>query len=203
MLRRALVLALLGATFGTLFDWAHVRTGAIGYPRPDMFGIAWWVPLLYTCASLAIGLSHPIADRLLGRRPRFPHTRARLAVGFFGLCAIWFASGALPFSTMVVSAFLAPAALALWWTLDRTWQGLLAAVATAIVGFAVEVVLSRAGFFHHTHPDVLGIAVWLPWIYVAASVGLGNVGRWLAGEEIGSPEAASRGREAGVGLTPG
>ncbi|MCY0541599.1 hypothetical protein OVW21_26595, partial [Klebsiella pneumoniae] len=54
---------------------------------------------------------------------------------------------------------------------------------TAIVGFAVEVTLSRAGLFFHTHPDVLGIALWLPWIYVAASVGLGNVGRWLTALE--------------------
>jgi hypothetical protein len=47
----------------------------------------------------------------------------------------------------------------------------------------VEVVLSSAGLFSHTHPDVLGVALWLPWIYVAASVGVGNLGRWLCRDE--------------------
>ena len=55
-----------------------------------------------------------------------------------------------------------------------------AEAASVLAECAVEVVLSRAGLFRHTHPDVLGIALWLPWIYVGASVGLGNVGRFLA-----------------------
>jgi hypothetical protein len=183
MLRRVIVLALLGASFGTLFDIAHVQTGAIGYPHPSYLGIAWWVPLLYTGASLAIGLSHPQMDALLGK-PRVSLDRGRLLVGFVGLCAIWFASGAIHLDTLAVSAILAPASLALWFFLDRTWQGLAIAFGTAIMGCAIEVVLSGAGFFHHEHPDLLGIAMWLPWIYVAASVGLGNVGRWLASRDV-------------------
>jgi hypothetical protein len=180
VLKRALVLAALGATFGTLFDYAHVRTGAIVYPGDPPLGVPAWVPFLYMGAALSIGLLHPVGDRLLHRRPRFPHTPARLAIGFLGLCAIWFLSGALPFDTLTVSALLATAGVAMWWWLDRTWQGLLAAAATALGGCLTEVVLSRSGAFRHTHPDVLGVALWLPWIYVAASVGLGNVGRFLA-----------------------
>jgi hypothetical protein len=191
MLRRAIVLGLLGASLGTLFDYAHVCTGAIAYPGPPRFGVPGWVPLLYTSAALAIGLLHPLGDRLLRRQARFAHTPARLAVGFLGLCAVWFLSGALPLPTPAVSAILAAASLGLWWGLDRTWQGLAAAAVTAASGCAVEVVLSRAGLFRHMHPDVLGVALWLPWIYVAASVGLGNVGRWLA-EQEDSQAAAQR-----------
>ena len=176
-----LVLALLGATFGTLFDEAHVLTGAIRYPGPPAFGVPWWVPLLYAGASLGIGLSTPIADGWLGRRARFPETPARLVAGFVGLCAVWFASGALPLGSAAVAVILAAASLGMWWGLDRTWQGLVEAAGTALAGCAVEVTLSRAGLFAHTRQDVLGLAWWLPWIYVAASVGLGNVGRRLAG----------------------
>jgi hypothetical protein len=178
-----LILAGLGASFGTLFDYAHVRTGAITYPGLDHPGVPFWVPLLYTGAALSIGLTHPVGDRLLGRRARFPHTPGRLVAGFVGLCAIWFLTGALPLDTAVVSAILGAASLGMWWGLDRTWQGLVQAGATAAAGCAVEVTLMRAGWFRHTHPDVLGFALWLPWIYVAASVGLGNVGRWLAERE--------------------
>jgi phosphatidylglycerophosphate synthase len=179
MRRAAVVLALLGATLGPVLDYAHVVTGAIRYPPPVRF-VPWWVPLLYMGASLAIGLTHPMADALLHRPVREPLTVSRVAAGFAGFCAIWVASGALPLGSAAVAAILAPASLALWWWLDRTWQGLAQAAATAAGGCAVEVVLSRAGLFAHTHPDVLGVALWLPFIYVAASVGLGNVGRWLA-----------------------
>jgi hypothetical protein len=192
MIRRVLVLAALGASFGTFFDWLHVVTGAIAYPGPPRFGVPPWVPFLYIGAALAIGLIIPAGDRLLGRRARFPHTPARLVMGFVGLCAVWFLSGALPFGTAEVSVLLAAASLGMWWALERTWQGLVAAGAAALGGCATEVLLSRAGLFRHTHPDALGVALWLPWIYVAAAVGLGNVGRWLA-EPVRPPQPATEG----------
>ncbi|MFT3765402.1 MAG: hypothetical protein QM820_07805 [Minicystis sp.] len=177
-MRAVIILALLGASLGPVLDYAHVVTGAIRYPPPVRF-VPWWVPLLYLGASLAIGLSHPAADGMLGRPAPPLLTRGRLAAGFLGFCAIWFASGALHFSSAIVAAILAPASLALWWWLDGTGQGLVQGATTALGGCAVEIGLSRVGLFSHTHQDVLGIAWWLPWIYVAASVGLGNIGRWL------------------------
>ena len=42
----------------------------------------------------------------------------------------------------------------------------------------------RAGLFHHTQRDMLGLAYWLPWLYVAGSVGIGNIGRALAGDTV-------------------
>jgi hypothetical protein len=181
MLRAALALALLGALLGPVLDYAHVVTGAIRY-APDVRTVPWWVPFLYAGASVAIGLSHPLADRLLARRCRVALTPPRIAAGFAGFCAVWIASGAVPLGSAAVAAILAPASLALWVWLDRTWQGLAMAACTAAAGCGVEVALSRAGLFEHTHPDVLGVALWLPWIYVAASVGLGNVGRHLVRE---------------------
>src|SRR5580704_15914898 len=163
MARAALALAILGALLGPVLDYAHVVTGAIRYPPPVRW-LPWWVPLLYAGAALAIGLSHPAVDAALGRRPRLPLTGGRVAAGFGVFCAVWLASGALPFASSAVAAILAPASLALWWWLDRTWQGLAQAVTTAAGGCAVEVALSRAGLFSHTHPDVLGVALWLPWI---------------------------------------
>ena len=184
--RRALLLTLLGAAVGPIFDFAHVHTGAIGYSRPLFLGLDWWVPLVYIGAAAGIGLSHPWIDRALGRRSRWPHTRARLAIGLIGVCAIWLASGAIPLDSLSVTAILAPASLALWWALDRTWQGLLMAGGTAIAGVLIEVTLMRAGLFHHTHRDMLGLAYWLPWLYVAGSVGIGNIGRALAGDTVGT-----------------
>jgi Insulin-induced protein (INSIG) len=184
--RRAVLLVLLGAVVGPIFDFAHVHTGAIGYARPLILGLDWWVPLVYIGAAVGIGLSHPWLDRMLGRRSRWPHTRARLAVGLAGVCAIWLASGAIPLDSVSVTAILAPASLALWWALDRTWQGLIMACGTALSGVLVELTLTGAGLFHHNHRDMLGLAYWLPWLYVAGSVGIGNIGRALAGDARGT-----------------
>lgn len=177
-IRTVLILAALGAALGPVLDYAHVATGAIRYGESVRF-VPWWVPLLYTGAALSIGLSHPITDTILRHPRRLPLTPARVAAGFVAFCAIWFASGALPGSSAIVTAILAPASLAVWWWLDRTAIGLLMAAITAVGGSLTEITLSRAGLFSHTHQDVLGLAYWLPWIYVAASVALGNVGRWL------------------------
>lgn len=178
--RAAVILAAIGATLGPVLDYLHVVTGAIRYP-PPVETVPWWVPLLYTGAALAIGLSHPALDPWLQRRRTQPLTRGRVLGGFLVFLSVWLLSGAIHLPSAVVAAILAPPSLAAWWWLDRTWQGLGQALATAAGGCLVEITLSHAGLFSHTHPDMLGVAFWLPWIYVAASSGVGNVGRWLAG----------------------
>src|SRR5438067_255336 len=58
-------LFLLGATLGTALDSLHVHSGVERYPMPVLFGLAWWVPLLFGAAAVAIGYSHPMVDPLL------------------------------------------------------------------------------------------------------------------------------------------
>jgi len=79
-----------------------------------------------------------------------------------------------------VDAALAAGALGVWLALDGTLPGLAIALGTAACGFAVEAVLVSRGMFYHTRPDWLGVASWIPWIYVAGSVAVGNLARWLA-----------------------
>lgn len=176
--RAALILAGIGAALGPMLDYAHAANGAIRYGEPVRF-VPWWVPLLYAGAALSIGLSHPLADILLRRAARVSLTPPRVAMGFLGFLAVWFASGAIHLGSLIVTMILAPASLAMWWMLDRTAIGLVLAAGTAAFGAMVEISLMRAGLFHHTSPDMLGLAYWLPWIYVAGSVGIGNLGRWL------------------------
>src|SRR5262245_54644849 len=65
-------LALMGGTVGTALDAVHVHTGTTGYTHPALFGQAWWVPLLFAGAGVAIGLGRPIAERLFGRAGQRP-----------------------------------------------------------------------------------------------------------------------------------
>src|SRR5437763_5422826 len=65
-----LLLFLLGATLGSALDAFHASSGVERYPLPVLFGLAWWVPLLFGSAAVAIGYSHPLVDPLLhNRRP--------------------------------------------------------------------------------------------------------------------------------------
>jgi len=179
-IRQVLGLALLGATVGTLFDWEHVVHGAIAYTRPVPLGIAWWTPLLYSGAALAIGLSHPMADRWLERLEVRPRTPLRLATAMICFLGIWYATGALPLSSAIVAALLMPPSLGVWWAFDATRAGLAMAITTALAGVGVEATLVGLGVFRHRSPDVFGVAWWLPSIYIAGSVAVGNVGRVLA-----------------------
>ena len=54
------------------------------------------------------------------------------------------------------------------------------ALATAAVGVGVEATLASRGVFSYVAPDAGRVASWLPWLYVAASVAVGNLARYLA-----------------------
>src|SRR5262245_7944320 len=183
-MRRVLVLAAIGATVGTGLDLVHVLTRTTAYVYPAFWGLAWWVPFNFAAAALAIGLTHPPLDDFLGRSAPRPRNGAAIVAGIVALAAIWALSGLLKASPVTVGLVLAPASLAVWWLLDGTGSGLLLAAATAAAGVGVEVGLVRGGQFLYVHPDMAGVASWLPWLYVAASVSVGNLSRWLAAPGI-------------------
>ena len=170
-------LAVAGAVLGTLLDGVHVTTATTRYAHPFVLGLAWWVPGLFAGAALAIGFSHRLADRVVGRDVR-PGRRAVIA-GLVVLLALWATSGLVK-PARAALVVLVPASLATWWALERTAVGLVLALATAAVGVGVEATLASRGVFSYVAPDAGRVASWLPWLYVAASVAVGNLARYLA-----------------------
>jgi hypothetical protein len=65
--REVVGLVVAGGLLGTLLDALHATTR---YTQPTIAGLAWWAPLLFAGASLAIGFSHSLSDLLLGRDVR-------------------------------------------------------------------------------------------------------------------------------------
>src|SRR5579872_4841944 len=63
--RTLLWLFLPGALLGTALDAFHVFSHVERYASPTLLGVAWWVPLLFGCAAVAIACSHPLLDPLL------------------------------------------------------------------------------------------------------------------------------------------
>jgi hypothetical protein len=192
-MRRALRLIFLGALVGPLLDRAHAWTGAIAYDGPVTFlGVPWWVSLVYTGAALGIGLTHPLLDRALRRPQKVALGPGVLAAGFVGMSALWIASGLIPGSNAAIALVLAAGAAAMLAAFDRTWQGAVLAAGTGAGGVAVEATLVRLRLFHHARPDVLGLPIWLPLLYVGGSVAIGNLARYWAARETTSAHQAAK-----------
>jgi len=170
-------LFLLGATVGTGLDAFHVYSDVERYPAPVLFGVAWWVPLLFGAAVVVIGYSHPLVDPLLHHRQR-PH-RLLLSIGELTWLVLAYLVAASVLDSIAKVGLLAVIYLNFWLLAGRSWQNLLLALVTAITGTLIEMVLVAAGAFSYIHPDMLGVPYWLPCIYACASLAVGDFGRTL------------------------
>jgi hypothetical protein len=65
-----------------------------------------------------------------------------------------------------------------WLIFDKTPQGFGMAALTAVCGPAVEMLLINVlGLYHYSHPEVLGVPTWIPWVYFCGGPAVGNLGR--------------------------
>jgi len=169
-------LFLLGAILGTGLDALHVYSKVERYPIPILFGLAWWVPLLFGAAAVAIGYSHPLVDPLLHHR-RFRRLSVSIGELTWVLLAYLVSASTLPSIAKV--GLLTVIYLNFWVLAGRGWQNLLLSLVTAITGTLIEMILVAAGAFSYLHPDFVGVPYWLPGIYACASLAVGDLGRSL------------------------
>jgi len=170
-------LLLLGATLGTALDALEVYSGVERYPRPMLFGVAWWVPLLFGAAAIAIGYSHPLVDPLISRTR--PYRRLSSSIGELTWLVLAYLISASPLDSQAKVGLIAIIYLNFWLLAGRSWQDLLLSFVTAVTGTLVEMILVNAGVFSYTHPDILGVPYWLPGLYACASLAVGDLGRSL------------------------
>ncbi|HZU70052.1 MAG TPA: hypothetical protein VFA09_22465 [Ktedonobacteraceae bacterium] len=170
-------LFLLGAVFGTGLDAIDVYSHVERYSMPVLFGMAWWVPLLFGAAVVAIGYSHPLVDPLIGniRPPR----RLTISIGELSWLLLAQLVGASMLDSIAKAGLLILIFLNFWLLSGRRWQSLLLALVVAITGTLIEMTLVAAGAFSYLHPDMIGVPYWLPCIYACASLAVGDLGRSL------------------------
>lgn len=171
-----MILALLGATVGTVLDGFHTWSGTTSYPSPVFLKAAWWVPLLFGVAFASLGSLFSIL-RARDRRPA-PSPRAAL-LGFVAFAALYFASGFLPAPNAVKLAVLLGGGAAAWWLVDRSPAAILTGIAAAIAGPLTEITLVHIGAFSHLQPDFAGIPMWLPALYFASGPAGGPFARFV------------------------
>lgn len=173
-----LILFLLGASMGAGFDYLYTVFGVSGYTTPTVGNLPWWVFPEFGLATVLIGFSHPWCDTRLHR----PQTNQSWGEIFFDILCFGFVyllSAALSSHPILCSLTLFTGGILMWVASDKTWQGVLLAIITAIIGTGFEMTLSASGQFFYTHPHFWGVPFWLPLLYASASMAVGNLGRKL------------------------
>ncbi len=180
---------LLAISFGsvlcTLLDQLQVRFGVLEYRDGSMFGQAPWVPLLFAVATL-IGLFGYLTrarklgflrDLREGPRDRWGTREAAWALGWMVLA--YGVSGPLQGSPRwLLGLYVFTFALRSW-SLSAPGLGW-SSLQFAIGGTIFEALLASTGTFHYRHPDLWGVPLWLPGIYLHATPLLRAVlRRWL------------------------
>ena len=178
-LKLTLILFLVGAVLGPTMDGFHTHSDTLFYPHVWLLKMDWWVPFLFGGAGVAVGLSHLDLDLRLGK-DYLDLTWVHVAFGMASFAAIYFISGFLKIDETRKVVLLYTLAFLVWYIYDKTYSGLLLALVTAVLGTFSEISLIAADWFYYTHPDFLGVPYWLPALYVAASVAVGNFARKMS-----------------------
>ena len=170
-------LAALGGIAATVCDANHVATGTLAYPRPVLFGQAWWVLPGFFVGFVLMGASYLVAG-----------SRARTTLSTAESCAPGTVSAFVEAMTSFVLVYLmsgfgneSPAALSLvfygafavrWaFTYERAWL-LAVAVTLAIGGMAAEGSMGAAEIVAYRHVDVFHVPMWLGGVYMHGAFAL-------------------------------
>lgn len=162
--RKLTGLVAFGAALCTALDQIHVRFGVLAYPKPFLLGQAWWVPFLFALATVAMVLGWRQMAALTGEEPvAVADDEVDRALSW--LIGAYLASAFVKdHPWILLGVFVGAFAFRAGTLGSRTL--VLQAIGMAIVGTAVEALLSKLGLFRYLVPTVGGVPVWLPGLYL-------------------------------------
>jgi hypothetical protein len=158
---RILALFAAGGIGLALCDQIHVQAGVLDYETGGFFGQAWWVPLQFGVGALAI---------VAGAAP-FARGRAKPGAAAFLTGTLWFVAAYAASGLFDAHPYALAAAFVVTWALRvalaRQPSSLVAfSLLLAAAGTGAEAILSAAGTFAYANPDLLGVPIWLPGLYL-------------------------------------
>ncbi|XP_075441160.1 insulin-induced gene 2 protein [Ascaphus truei] len=180
---RGLLLFLIGVFLALVLNLLQVQRNVTLFP-PDvissLFSSAWWVPVCCGSAAAVIGLLYPCIDRHLGEPHKFKREWSSVMRCVAVFVGINHASAKVDFANnMQLSLTLAALSIGLWWTFDRSRSGLGLGIVIAFIATLVSQLLVYNGVYQYTSPDFLYVRSWLPCIFFAGGITMGNIGRQL------------------------
>ncbi|XP_029514933.1 insulin-induced gene 2 protein-like isoform X1 [Oncorhynchus nerka] len=181
---RGFMLFSIGVFLALVLNLLQVQRNVTLFP-PDVissiFSSAWWVPPCCGTASAMIGLLYPCIDSRLGEPHKFKREWSSVMRCVAVFVGINHASAKVDFANNVqLSLTLAALSIGLWWTFDRSRSGFGLGVVIALLATLSTQLLVYNGVFQYTSPDFLYIRSWLPCIFFAGVITMGNIGRQLA-----------------------
>uniref|UniRef100_A0A8D3DIC1 Insulin-induced gene protein n=1 Tax=Scophthalmus maximus TaxID=52904 RepID=A0A8D3DIC1_SCOMX len=128
-----------------------------------------------------IGLLYPCIDRLLGEPHQFKREWSSVMRCVAVFVGINHASAKVDFANNIqLSLTVAALSIGLWWTFDRSRSGFGLGVSISLLATLATQLLVYNEVFQYTSPDFLYIRSWLPCIFFAGVITMGNIGRQLA-----------------------
>jgi hypothetical protein len=189
--RRLVALFVFGGLGGAMCDQIHVQAGVLSYPTPWLAGQAWWVGPNFGLATLLIALGTlPFAAPLAARAPAAPRGR-EIAVAAALFVAAYLASGLLAGSPRALALGYALTFAARLWPRPERGPLALYAVGLAIGGTSYEAALAGTGAFAYAAPELAGVPLWLPGLYLHGAFLAALVLRKLAGSASPTPGAGA------------
>jgi hypothetical protein len=170
-------LVAIGAVTATLGDANHVRTGAIAYPQPWLFGQAWWVFPGFVLTFVTMVFSYLVLSSFLVgtvsvRDSRAPGNASAFIASLSAFMAAYLASGFAASHPALLAGLFFVTFLVRWIvTYERAWL-LFLAVLMALGGMIGEGTLAVAGLAKYAHADVFHVPLWLGGLYMHGAFAL-------------------------------
>jgi hypothetical protein len=177
------ILALLGALVATACDAVHVYTNTLSYPKPFLFGQAWWVFPGFVLAFLFMGLAYLFTFEHLPAGIRqissSGGTLRDLIETITTFALVYLLSGFGNAEPVLLSIFFYGTFAARWLcSYDRLWL-LILSVLMAVGGMFAEGAISAAGQVAYRHVDVFHVPWWLGGLYMHGAFALREGMRYL------------------------
>ncbi|XP_045682148.1 insulin-induced gene 2 protein isoform X2 [Phyllostomus hastatus] len=162
-------------------DWSARFKGTTGLGRDSNGSVSYNLFYFSLRISAAIGLLYPCIDKHLGEPHKFKREWSSVMRCVAVFVGINHASAKVDFDNNIqLSLTLAALSIGLWWTFDRSRTGFGLGVGIAFLATLVTQLLVYNGVYQYTSPDFLYVRSWLPCIFFAGGITMGNIGRQLA-----------------------
>ena len=169
--------ALLGAIVATICDANHVFTGALSYPKPFLFGQAWFVFPGFIVAFTFMGLNYLFAPPIFPKTATStvstsPGSLSLFVENLLFFMMVYLLSGFGNQEPVLLSVIFYASFLARWlFTYERAFI-MLFAIVLGIGGMFVEGAMTQFDLVHYREPEIFGVPYWLGGVYMHGALAL-------------------------------
>jgi hypothetical protein len=164
VIRRYVLLFVVGALLLSLCDRVHLEFGVLVQAGPKLWGQGLWVLPVFGGGAVGILAGYPVIRRALGA-DRVAWSGARVLRSAILAAAAYVVTGPFAGSPLLLSAGLYGAWLARV-ILRRSGAAAAYSLVVGVLGPAAEATFSALGLHTYAAPHLVGIPMWLAAIYL-------------------------------------